>query len=152
VLVSSGWVRHPLDVLQCVAVCCSVLQCVAVYCNMLCVLQCVAVRCSVRCSVWTDGHLKDSKKLLKCACVYVSIHTPWIPRSFSSSMRVTLQHTATHCNTHGFQEAFRAVCVYLYLQMCMCACVPVYVCKCANVHVCLCLSTPHGFQEAFRAE
>ena len=35
--------RHE-DVLQCVAVCCSVLQCVAVCCS---VLQCVAVCCSV---------------------------------------------------------------------------------------------------------
>jgi len=32
-----------LNVLQCVAVCCSVLQCVAVYCS---VLQCVSVCCS----------------------------------------------------------------------------------------------------------
>ena len=37
------------DVVQCVAVCCSVLQCVAVCCIMMwcSVLQCVAVCCSV---------------------------------------------------------------------------------------------------------
>jgi len=34
------------QVLQCVAVCCSVLQCVAVCCSEL-LLQCVAVHCSV---------------------------------------------------------------------------------------------------------
>jgi len=34
--------KHPYNVLQCVAVCCSVLQCVAVCCS---VLQCVAVCC-----------------------------------------------------------------------------------------------------------
>jgi len=37
-------VRHVVDLLQYVAVCCSVVRCVAVCCS---VLQCVAVCCSV---------------------------------------------------------------------------------------------------------
>ena len=32
----------------------------------------------------------------------------------------------------GFQESFRAVCVYLH-----CVCMPVYVCTCLNVHACM---------------
>jgi len=60
-----------IQLLQCVAVCCSALQCVAVYCSVLCsvlnvmpLLQCVAGCCSVlQCVVPLPVHqrgLKDS--------------------------------------------------------------------------------------------
>jgi len=62
------------DVLQCVAVCCSVLQCVAVCCS---VLQCVALCLYERYSLITDRNSDQLLSLLQLD---------------------TLQHTATHCN------------------------------------------------------
>jgi len=80
------------DVLQCVAVCCSVLQshcrchgsrqCVAVCCS---VLQCVAVCCSVLQCVLD---MRDVTHWVASALEW--IHAPHCN---------TLQHTATHCNT-----------------------------------------------------
>ena len=68
---------HSLSVLQCAAVCRSVLQCASVCCS---VLQCVAVCCSV----------------LQWATVsYVHIYMVCASRF----LKLSLNHTATHCNT-----------------------------------------------------
>jgi len=58
-----------IQLLQCVAVCCSALQCVAVYCSVLCsvlnvmpLLQCVAGCCSVlQCVVPLPVHQRGHK-------------------------------------------------------------------------------------------
>ena len=74
-------------------VCCSVLQCVAVCCK---VLQCVAVCCSV----------------LQCGLFvwYTPIGT-----------QITLQHTATHCNTlqHGHANDRHACHAPKYTYICV---------------------------------
>jgi len=61
-----------VDVLICVAVCCSVLQCVAVCCS---VSQCVAVSCSVL-GVSVDMPLSillDGLVVFRCVAVYVAV-------------------------------------------------------------------------------
>jgi len=72
--------------LQCVAVCCSVLQCVAVRCS---VLQCS--RC-IRINTYINIHMRVCVCL--CVCVYC---LEWCRGHVRT--RITLQHTATHCNT-----------------------------------------------------
>jgi len=71
-LSSSIGIDDMFDLLQCVAVCCSVLQCVAVCCS---VLQCVAVCCGVlhhlcRCHVW---RLAVCCIVLQCIAVCCSV-------------------------------------------------------------------------------
>jgi len=90
-----------LDLLQCVAVCCSVLQCVAVCCS---VLQCVAVCCSVlhcrRSNVLAQiPHITHSRVVLHCSRSNVLAQFPHVTHSRIICKCNTLQHTATHCNT-----------------------------------------------------
>jgi len=59
-----------LDVLQCVAVCCSVLQCVAVCCS---VMQCVAVVRETQCLRAAAAHRVFCCNVLQCAAVCCSV-------------------------------------------------------------------------------
>ena len=77
-------------VLQCVAVCCGVLQCVAVCCS---VLQCVAVCRNLR---------KRPSKRSVAVCCYVTLQrtaTQCNTLQHNAPHRTTLQHTTTHCTT-----------------------------------------------------
>jgi len=100
------------NVLQCVAVCCSVLQCVAVImhimfrkCVAVCcgVLRCVAVCCGVLrwvilyCTGLQWGAAGGSG--LQCAAVCCSVLQCVAACCRHSMNRNTLHHTETHCNT-----------------------------------------------------
>jgi len=83
--------RHRRLVLVCVAERCSVLQRVAECCN---VLQCVAVRCSALQSSPSLSNVAPSSCDTDASYLCASGMRDWYPFS-----KVTLQHTAIHCNT-----------------------------------------------------
>ena len=94
---------HELQVVQCVAVCCSVLQCVAVCCS---VLQCVAVRCSamqcvaVRCSALQCVAVHCSA--LQCVAVCCSaLQWGWL-----THVLWLITHASNGGNTHGGRDDF----------------------------------------------
>jgi len=128
------------SVLQCVAVCCSVLQCVAVCCSAL---QCASGRCSalqyvaVRCSVLQGGG--------------GTYHVPITATHYTTLQHaaLTLQHTATHCNTHTYHVGCQGIGARRSLapsrspSLFLCLCVW-GGCLCACVHIEVkCVALPH---------
>ena len=78
------------ELLQCVAVCCSVLQCVVVCCS---VLQCVAVCCFSTYDRVSRGRSVGIRRVLEHKT------KKHVKAQLTATHCNTLQHTATHCNT-----------------------------------------------------
>jgi len=82
----------------CCSVCCSVLVCVAVcVAAYWCVLQCVLQRTGVCCSVCCSRYCPI--RLITILYFFYRKKVGW---TLQEKFRRTLQHTATHCNTHAY--------------------------------------------------
>jgi len=98
--------ESPIFMLQCVAVCCNVLQYVAVWCS---VLQCFAVCCRVLQSTYLYTHTDSQVRGLS---LKLSFH----------SLQQILQHCKTHCNTATLQRTLQRILQRTDLLECWCVC------------------------------
>jgi len=105
---SSSW---GLEVLQCIAVCCSVLQCADVFCSSL---QCIAVCCSV----------------LQCVAVCCSV-LQCVPISFVGGKS---HHSVVYCNV--LQHCVAECCIVLQCVAALCCRVLHCVVVCCSVSQC----------------
>ena len=116
------------DMLQCVAVCCSVLQCVAVCCS---VLQCVAVCCRVLQGV-AGCHIVLQHVRYGCATRYTHTEiatyishagiTTDISRLTHAAYMLTFVHTINiRTNDHAYMHAKYAIHTYIhaYIHTCV---------------------------------
>jgi len=85
-----------MNVIQKVAVCCSMLQCAAVCCS---VLQCDAVCCSVLQCMYHLGMMNVTWSVWLIHVQPIAYGVSFNTLQHTATHCNTLQHTATHCNT-----------------------------------------------------